>query len=89
MEANSAFENLEKLNYWLAQFHVPAQPSKTKAVAELKKIHINIYDLLDGRFHNFFKKCGDLLRYTRKRKLFYPLESAKAMGLKAFLRKFK
>ncbi len=86
--ANSCFDNLEQLNTWLMKFRMEPQTSKKKAVAALKEVHINIYDLLAERFEKKFATVSELRSYSQKNDLIFPREKAKAEGLRCFLRHF-
>ena len=86
--ANACFDDLEKLNTWLLQFRIEPQPSKTKAVAALREVHINIYDLLAERFSKRFATVRELRSYSQENDKIFPRTQAKAEGLRCFLRSF-
>lgn len=86
LEANRAFNDLDKLNGWLQGLGMPEQKSMRKAQQALKTVFINIYDLLANRFHARMNSLQELRKYSRKNKLFYPLKQAKDQGLRAFLK---
>lgn len=70
-------ENLDTLNELLIKLKIQIQPSITKVKKELKKIYINIFDLEAGLYHKQFSDKKSFQKYTKKYKLFYPLEEAK------------
>jgi hypothetical protein len=84
--ANEFFDNLPKLNECLERLGKRSEDSLTKARASLRTIHINIYDLLAGRWvvHNSVRA---LRKYTLSNKLVFPKDKAKSQGLRDFLRR--
>jgi hypothetical protein len=87
--AESAFDSLAHLNQWLTKFGLPKETTAKKARAALRTIHINIFDLLQNQLHKTFRTLQELKIYSRKNKLFYPLEQAKSEGLREFLRRLR
>ncbi len=81
--------SLDTLNEWIRKIGhgLEEQPSKTKAAAELRKIHINIFDLINGRFEMVFTDFSAFRRYTNNARLFFPRDQAKENRLNVFLRK--
>ena len=69
--------DLNTLNELLIKLEIQIQPSITKAKKELKGIYINIFDLEAGLYHKQFPDKKSFRKYTKKYKLFYPLEEAK------------
>jgi hypothetical protein len=84
-EAKAAFRDLDKLNAWLTKLGKEPQPSKNKAIRELRTVRINIFDLVNHRFDKVHKNHREFVLYTRKHQLFFPLEEAKGSGLSLFL----
>ena len=86
-----AFESadLEKFNEWLVGLGQPSQESITKAKDVLSKILINIFDLIEKRYHMVQPSVRALAVYTRKNQLVFPLEYAKKSLEKVFLRGLK
>ena len=66
---------------------MPQQPSKTQAVALLREVHINIFDLLEGLFDKTFPSVAELAWYSLEEDKIFPKKRAKSENLKAFLRK--
>eukprot|EP00762_Andalucia_godoyi_P007506 ANDGO_00773.mRNA.1 hypothetical protein CAOG_03730 len=79
---------LEGCNKLLGDFGLPPCESITKARAELAKIHINIYDLVAGRFDKVHKSVPALRKYSVDNGLIFPKQQAKSQGLRDFLRCF-
>jgi hypothetical protein len=86
--AESAFNNATVLKHWMAELRLGEYKSNTKARKALRKVHINIYDLLAGDYHLRFKTVGELRKHTMETGDFFPKDQAKAAGLKDFLRHF-
>jgi hypothetical protein len=85
--AETMLNRLDMLNARLVQLGLPAETSVTKARAALKKLHINIFDLVAGN-NRKFRSVQALRAFTIKNKMFFPLQQAKADGqLRPFLRK--
>ena len=83
-----ALNNLEEMNSWLVKLGHEPKEDVASARHELKKIHINIYDLLE---HDppapVFDTVWLLAEYSFGEEKIFPKEAAKANGaLKAFLR---
>ncbi len=86
--AEEVLDDLAQMNRMLQKLGKPTELSKTQARAAMRKIHINIFDLIEGRLQ-IFPTVWKLRAYSIKNKLIFPLSEAKAEGnLKAFLRKF-
>ena len=89
------FRKIDKLNAYLALFDLPPAPSVTKAVAALKAINVNIFDLLSARLTGTAPRVHatvhDLAEYTFANHLVYPKALAKASSdeIKVFLHKLK
>ena len=85
----SAFEagilNLTQLNTWLQGLGRQPTTSITKARNALKKVYINIYDLIDGNYDAAKPTLKELQDYTKAKKLYYPLDAAKKSTVKVFL----
>ena len=65
------------------------EPSQitTAARAALKRVHINIFDLMSERFEPVFASVKELRTYTTKNGKIFPKAAAKKDGaLKLFLR---
>lgn len=84
--ADAAFDSLSQMNVWLVALGLSAQTTKSAARATLRKVFINIYDLLQGHFDRKHRSLAALRNYTRENRLFYPLRKAKSEGLRDFLR---
>jgi hypothetical protein len=85
-EANLAFNKLDTLNAWLVKLKKESpQKSCTAAIKILKKIHVNIFDLVEERYI-VHKSVEALARYTIENNLFFPRRNAKSEGLRCFLR---
>jgi hypothetical protein len=82
-----SLSSLEKMNEWLKALGKEPQASKNKARAELRTVNINLFDLENGNFDKVFDSVSALRKYTRKHRLFFPKQAAKASEAKAFLRK--
>jgi hypothetical protein len=82
---NEDFNNLEYLNGVLIALGLPPSNSKTKAIEAIRSKNMNIWDIVDGFFDRTHATRAALRRYTRKHRLFFPLERAKSEGLRAFL----
>jgi hypothetical protein len=66
---------------------LPEETSTTAARAELKRVHINIFDLVEERFEPVFPSVKELHTYTTKNGKIFPKAAAKKDGaLKLFLR---
>lgn len=78
--------SLQQYNVWLAGFGIEEQPSLTAARKELKRIHINIYDLKAELYSRRHPSIRALAAYTRKHGLVFPLKTAKGSVVKVFLR---
>jgi len=85
-EAESAFNDIGRLNKWLKGFGLEEQKSVKVAHTLLRTVYINIFDLLEDRFDRAKSSLAALRSYTQKRRLFYPLKLAKSEGLRDFLR---
>lgn len=77
--------SLERLNGFLVKLGLPEEPSKTKARKALKRVMINIYDLVDNNFR-VFRTLEELREYTLERRLIFPRSLAKSAGMRDFLR---
>lgn len=87
-QAGALLEDLEHMNGWLVRLGHEEAESKTAARRELRKIHINIYDLVENRLEPVFETIPELRKYSVKQgKVFYR-EAAKEEGLRNFLRRF-
>lgn len=84
--ANDKLNDINALNKWLQAFGMEPRESKTQALRALRRININIFDLLDGNLDRTFDDVASLGRYSSKQNKIFPLELAKSEGLKAFLR---
>lgn len=84
--ADSEFDSLLQLNYWLQGLKLPTASTKKEAHKLLQGVFINIYDLVAERFHRKKPSLEALRAYTHQYKLFYPLKDAKNEGLRALLR---
>lgn len=83
-----ALNDLEILNYWLFMLQLPPQSTKKAARASLKRVNINLYDLLEGRFDRVFGSAEELGVYSRLEGKVFAKGLAKKNGyLKVFLRK--
>jgi hypothetical protein len=88
-----ASNKLELLNELILLCGRPAQPSITKARAQIVAIHVNIYDLRDaqqsGEPPRMFATVRELAIYTFKNNLIFPKKAAKESDgfLRLFLRK--
>ncbi|KAH9261056.1 hypothetical protein BASA82_000082 [Batrachochytrium salamandrivorans] len=88
LKANQGFESLDQMNVWLQGLILPMAESKTQARLALKKVHINISDLVRGKYEMCHPTVSDLRRYTIQNGMIFPKHKAKSEGLKVFLRKF-
>jgi len=84
-EFMSSNRGLERINELLAGLGRPPAPSKNQARLALKGVFINIYDLIDGLFDMQHESCNALSKYTKRNKLYFPRQQAKAEGLRYFL----
>lgn len=85
--AEEALQDLEKLNTWLVRLGRQAEETAAKARASLKRVNVNIYDLVNDRLEPVFATVAELRNYTKKNNKIFPLQSAKADGLlRLFLR---
>jgi hypothetical protein len=87
--AEAALQSLPKLNAWRARLLPDSEPftSLRQARTALHRVHINLFDLVEGRFGPVFKSEEQLRDYCHKRGLIFPLSEAKATKhLKLFLR---
>ena len=85
--AEEALTNLDTLNRWLVKLALPEETSTTAARAALKRVHINIFDLVSERFEPVFPSVKELRAYTTKNGKIFSKDSAKKDGvLKLFLR---
>jgi hypothetical protein len=82
---NENFNNLEYLNGIEIALRLPPSNSKTKAIEAIRSKNVNIWDIVDGNFDRVHPTRAALRRYTRKHRLFFPLERARFEGLRAFL----
>ena len=79
------------VNGWVAPYRwpvkLPEEASTTAARAALKRVHINIFDLVSERFEPVFASVKELRTYTTKNSKIFPKAAAKKDGaLKLFLR---
>jgi hypothetical protein len=83
-----ALNNLEQMNSWLVKLGREPEADIAAARYELKKIHINIFDLLENDPPGpVFDTVWSLAEYTFGEEKIFPKEAAKADGaLKPFLR---
>jgi hypothetical protein len=85
--AEEALQDLDKLNTWLFRLGRQAEETAAKARASLKRVNVNIYDLVNDRLEPVFATVAELRNYTKKNNKIFPLQSAKADGLlRLFLR---
>jgi hypothetical protein len=85
--AEEALTNLDPLHRWLVKLALPEETSTTAARAALKRVHINIFDLVSERFEPVFPSVKELRAYTTKNGKIFSKDSAKKDGvLKLFLR---
>jgi len=78
-----------RLEWWndlLDRLGYEKQPSISKCREVYRGVFINIYDVESGRFDNQFETLAALKKYSRKKNLFYPRETAKKNGLQIFLK---
>ena len=86
-KAERALQDLDKLNTWLVRLGRQAEETAAKARASLKRVNVNIYDLVNDRLEPVFATVAELRNYTKKNNKIFPLQSAKADGLlRLFLR---
>ena len=86
--SETALEDLESMNVWLARLSLHPAPSKTQARLSLRAVHINLFDLVAERFQPVFATVRELRAYTLREKLVFPKSAAKEGGaLRVFLRK--
>ena len=84
--AEEALTDLDTLNRWLVKLGLPEAASTTTARAALRRLHINIFDLVSERFEPVFPSVKELRTYTKKHGKFFPKDAAKKDGvLKLFL----
>jgi hypothetical protein len=62
---------------------------KDKPGVPYRWIHINIFDLLDGRYGMTWHSVAALRAYSNANELIFPRDAAKSQGLRAFLRVFR
>ena len=85
-----AFSSQDTLNHYLRVFQLPERKSKNGAIKLLKsKVFINIYDLVAGRYERRHPSRTALRKYTNRKKLYFPLKSAKSNEVRTFLCKMK
>ena len=85
--AEAALGDLPTLNAWLAGLDLPVAETVGEARRELKKVLINIYDLVEERYEPVFDSVRELAAYTFQEEKIFPLTQAKGGGqLKLFLR---
>lgn len=85
--AEEALQDLDTLNTWLLRLGRDSEDTPAKARAVLKRVNLNIYDLVNGRLEPVFATVAQLRDYTKKNSKIFPLQSAKADGLlRLFLR---
>jgi hypothetical protein len=70
--AEEALTNLDTLNRWLVKLALPEETSTTAARAALKRVHINIFDLVSERFEPVFPSVKELRTYTTKNGKIFP-----------------
>jgi len=88
LEAEKALASTERLNAWLVQLQKPEAATLGEARAALKRVYINIYDLLSGRMQPVFETLKGLRKYSSANSKIFPLAEAKSDGqLKLFLKK--
>jgi hypothetical protein len=76
------------MNSWLVRLGMDPTVSKTQARAALRKVHINLFDLIEERMKPVFGSVRELRAYTLREKKVFPKAAAKEGGvLKVFLRK--
>ena len=85
--AEAALGDLPTLNAWLAGLGLPGAETVADARRELKKVLINIYDLVEERYQPVFTSVRELAAYTIQEEKIFSLKRAKESGqLKLFLR---
>jgi hypothetical protein len=85
---NDFFDRLEWLNMLEDRFGLPRSSSVRQAARALAALHMNIWDVVEGRDIRHASRSA-LRRYTRRTGRFFPLERAKSEGLRAFLIHFR
>jgi hypothetical protein len=85
-EGNKAFESLQMLNEYLAKLKQLPEDSLTRARAALKRVHVNIFDLVEQDDPKTHRSVAALAFYTRREKKIFPKERAKSQGLQEFLK---
>eukprot|EP00291_Cryptomonas_curvata_P018961 CAMPEP_0172169074 /NCGR_PEP_ID=MMETSP1050-20130122/10501_1 /TAXON_ID=233186 /ORGANISM="Cryptomonas curvata, Strain CCAP979/52" /LENGTH=114 /DNA_ID=CAMNT_0012840087 /DNA_START=253 /DNA_END=594 /DNA_ORIENTATION=+ len=63
-EQTSGFDELDRLNLWLAKLDLEPQPTRSRAVDALRAVHINLFDLLAERFDRRWATVRELRRYS-------------------------
>lgn len=87
LEAEAALADLARMNGWLLRFGYEVAPSKTQARLALRRIHVNLFDLLAERDGPVFSTVFGLRAYTLAEKVVFPKTAAKEGGaLRVFLR---
>lgn len=77
---------LEEMNAMLVELDLEPQPSKTKAHKELRKVFINIYDLVAGNYAMRFSSRAALRLYSQENDMVFPKATAKGKLAQEFLR---
>lgn len=77
---------LEQYNEWLAGLGLSQEKSLFAAKRALNRVHIGIYDLLDGLYENRQRNLWELRRHLEETRTFYDLQAAKGDLVKVFLR---
>jgi hypothetical protein len=83
----AGLQDLETLNTWLRGLGRPPMDTIAKARKALKRIYINIYDLVGENYAAEKKTLNELRKYTAKNQLYYPLQAAKTTTVKVFLQR--
>jgi len=65
-KAEAALSDLDVLNGWLIAFGYQAESSKKKALQALRKVYINIFDLVSGKLDQVKKSLKELRVYSKK-----------------------
>jgi hypothetical protein len=81
---NQQFNDLTSLNALEERFGLPCSPSIAKAAKALAALHMNIWDVVEGKDIRH-PNVHALRTYTRNKKKFFPRNRAKAEGLRVFL----
>lgn len=89
--ANKAFSNARVLNKLLLGLHLPPEETPDAAVRALKRarIHINIYDVVSEKFAPIYPTEKALAKSVSVDGRYFPLELAKELALKYFLRRLR